>query len=107
MKRYANVEARCIVTEKRELKSEKNADWRGYIVKGAVLGQQVEFQCEAREYAAFIVGDEYRITAKLEEQKSAKGTFTRFVVANFCRADELVNDDYAKPGTPSSKKDAA
>ena len=79
MKLFANWNVCGIVTEKRELTSKKNADWRGYIVKVATLGESYEIQTTPEQYKAIGDGEHIECTGKFEEQNNKQ----RFVLDNW------------------------
>lgn len=58
-----------VVAEKRELKSQKNTEWRGYVVKLATLGMTAEVQCEHELYKALAVGQQVNATGTFEESQ--------------------------------------
>ncbi len=57
-----------IVTELRELKSSKNATWRGYLVRVASLGATFELQADADQFATMAVGQYASFTGRFDEQ---------------------------------------
>ena len=67
----AAFEVNGVVREKRELKSAKNAEWRGYTVKLATFGACVEVNVSAELYAVTIPDENtlVRCVGRLEEQQ--------------------------------------
>jgi hypothetical protein len=57
-----------IVTELRELKSEKNKAWRGYIVRVASLGATFELQASAEQFSELAVGMVTSLHGRFDEQ---------------------------------------
>jgi len=79
MKLFANWNVCGIVTEKRELTSKKNTDWRGYIVKLATLGESYEVQCTLEQYQAIGDGEHIEAKGKFQEQNNKQ----RFVLDSY------------------------
>jgi len=79
MKLFANWNICGIVTEKRELTSKKNADWRGYIVKVATLGDSYEIQITLEQFRAIGDGEHIECTGKFEEQNNKQ----RFILDKY------------------------
>lgn len=57
-----------IVGELRELKSPKNKDWRGYVVKLQTLGSTFEVQAEEDQYKKIKEGEAYALQGIFEDQ---------------------------------------
>lgn len=54
------------VTEKRELTSEKNKDWRGYVCKLATIGLTAEVQLTPEQFAQVGQGESLRLSGRFE-----------------------------------------
>jgi len=67
MKLYAKWEIGGVVQERRELKSEKNREWRGYVMKIATLGQTFEIQVNEEVYKRLAIGNAAIFTGSFEE----------------------------------------
>lgn len=58
-----------LLAEKRELKSSKNIDWRGYVAKVQTLGSTFEVTIPTREqYDSLVPGNYYQCSGEFEEQ---------------------------------------
>lgn len=69
-----------IVVERRELKSSKNAEWRGHVIKVASLGMTLEVQCDADQYGKIGEGEHLLFEGTFNEQKGQSGVFLRLVL---------------------------
>lgn len=58
-----------VVVERRELKSEKNATWRGYVVKVATLGMTAEVTVTPELFAKIGDGAPISLTGRFEDNK--------------------------------------
>lgn len=58
-----------VVTEARELKSEKNATWRGYVCKVATLGLTAELQLTPELYKGIADGQYVEAIGGFEDNK--------------------------------------
>lgn len=56
-----------IVHQTRELKSSKNADWRGYIISVQTMGGTYEVNAQPDDYKVLKVGDACLFTGEFEE----------------------------------------
>lgn len=79
MKLYANWTIAGIVKEKRQLTSQKNKDWRGYIIKIATLGDSFELQADLEQFNQIGEGEHIEITGEFEEQNGKQ----RFIIKNY------------------------
>lgn len=68
-----------IVTERRELTSEKNKSWRGYVCKLASLGATFEIQLTPEQYNQLADGQMTEMRGRFDEQQGRQ----RFVCDNF------------------------
>lgn len=68
-----------IVTERRELTSQKNASWRGYAVKVASLGATFDLQVTPEQFDDIAQGEMLVFTGTFQEQ----GGFQKFIVGAF------------------------
>jgi hypothetical protein len=57
-----------IVSERRELTSDKNKSWRGYVVKVASLGTTFEVQVDKRQYEELTPGQLLQLDGHFEDQ---------------------------------------
>jgi hypothetical protein len=57
------------IIEKRELKSPKNSEWRGYVVKLAVTGSTLEINVVADQFNAVKEGGAYTCRGRFEDQR--------------------------------------
>lgn len=69
MQLYASWSMMGVVTERRELTSEKNKSWRGYVVKVATLGATFEVQVTPEQYGQIAYGQSLELSGRLEEQQ--------------------------------------
>ena len=69
-----------VITDARTLTSQKNKDWRGYILKVATLGQTFELGVEAEQYQAVAAGELHEFRGHWEEQRGDKGVFLKLIV---------------------------
>lgn len=58
-----------VVTEARELKSEKNATWRGYVCKVATVGLTAELQLDAAMFKEVGAGQQLEFRGRFEDNK--------------------------------------
>ena len=56
-----------VVQERRELKSQKNPNWRGYVLKVASLGVLVELTVSAEQFAAIGQGELMEFVGRIEQ----------------------------------------
>lgn len=68
-----------IVTELRELTSQKNQTWRGYAVKVASLGATFDLQVTASQFNQLAQGEVLKFRGTFQEQ----GGFQKFIVASW------------------------
>lgn len=57
-----------IVVEARELTSQKNKNWKGYVAKVASLGATFELQLSVEQYRQLAAGQMLAFTGRFEEQ---------------------------------------
>lgn len=84
-----------IVTERRELTSQKNASWRGYAVKVASLGATFDLQVTPEQFATIAQGEMLKFRGTFQEQ----GGFQKFIVGAFEPLTMPTAADVAKPST--------
>lgn len=65
-----------VVAEKRELTSQKNSTWRGYILKTATLGATFELTATADQFNQCLQGDQRRFKGMIEDNQGR----ARFVI---------------------------
>lgn len=58
-----------VVVERRELKSEKNATWRGYVVKVATLGMTAEVTVTPELFSQIADGSAVSFKGRFEDNK--------------------------------------
>lgn len=68
-----------VVTENRELTSEKNPSWRGYVCKVATFGITAELQLTQEQHKQIAEGEYMQFAGRLDEQ----GGRVRFVCESF------------------------
>lgn len=56
------------VVDRRELTSEKNKAWRGYVVKVAVVGATLEVQVSEAEFKSLGVGEHVQLAGRFERR---------------------------------------
>lgn len=71
-----------VVVEARELTSQKNATWRGYVVKVQTLGQTFELQTDVDQHKKLAAGMNMAFAGRFEDQ----GGRQRFVVESMVDA---------------------
>lgn len=81
-----------IVTECRELTSQKNASWRGYAVKVASLGATFDLQVTAEQFNQIAQGEMLVFNGTFQEQ----GGFQKFIVSGW-QPLTMPTADAAKP----------
>ena len=72
-----------VVTERRELKSEKNATWRGYVCKVSTQGLTAELNLTPELFGRIGDGQYMKFTGRFEDQKG----FLKL----FCLAAEVLD----------------
>jgi len=70
-----------VVQELRELKSQKNAEWRGYVVKVASLGQTFEVHVTATQFTELQLNDMLECRGHFE----AQGRDNKFVLDKYSK----------------------
>jgi hypothetical protein len=58
-----------VVSEKRELTSQKNQTWRGYILKVATIGATFELNATHEQFSSLNEGAERLFQGKIEDQR--------------------------------------
>lgn len=82
-----------IITETRELTSQKNKDWRGYVIKIATLGKIFELTVDQKQFNDLAAGQNLEFIGHFEEQRGNSGTFIKYIL-DFARnpGDEPMAD---------------
>lgn len=71
-----------VVTEARELKSEKNASWRGYVAKIATIGMTAEVQLNGEQFKQVGEGEHIEARGRFEE----RGGYLKLVCEKITKA---------------------
>lgn len=96
-----------VVTEKRVMKSQKNADWQQPIVKVQTMGDTFELQCDDTLFGKIAEGEFLRIHGDFERRPGReRGTVLNFVAREVTQPT-VTGDNTSKPADTSKTKGVA